>query len=579
MQIKFIISLSLSLALFCMSNAQPLLNFENNQTLSWNDAIEYYRVLDINFEEAKLVEAGYTDSGKPLHLFLISGNKRFDPEQVQQDEKVVVLINNGIHPGEPCGIDASALLAKEILENPSEFKSILDRTLIAIIPVLNVGGALNTSRFHRANQNGPEIHGFRGNAINMDLNRDLIKLDTRNAKSFVKIFQKWDPDILIDTHTSNGADYPYVLTLINTQRNKLASPLSEFMWDTMLPSLYDKMKTGPYEMIPYVMAYKYPDPKNGIVSFMDYPRYTTGYASLFQTIGFTTEAHMFKSFKDRVMASYYFIHSVLRFASANTSSIQELRSKARLNAMKKEKFVLRWELDTSISKPLNFEGYTLEYRQSDLSGLPNYSYNRQKKWEKEIPWYTDYKPVKQISIPDYYIVPQAWKEVIERLKINNVETVELEQDTCLFTEYYYIDDYESYSSPYNGHYKHYNTSLIKEKGQLRFMKGDLLIPVRQKAIEYIVQTLEPEGEDSFFNWNFFDAILSRKEYFSPYVFESIAKELLKKDSSLSRDFYNKRAEEENFRNNHYAQLRFIYERSPWSEETYKRYPIARYFEN
>ena len=101
--------------------------------------------------------------------------------------------------------------------------------MIVIIPVYNVGGALNRGSYSRANQNGPEAYGFRGNARNLDLNRDFIKCDSRNARSFNRLFNQWKPDVFVDTHTSNGADYQYVMTLISTQKDRLGGALGEFL--------------------------------------------------------------------------------------------------------------------------------------------------------------------------------------------------------------------------------------------------------------------------------------------------------------------------------------------------------------
>ncbi len=269
--------LVISLLFFIPVNlhSQPPLRYEQNETLTWEESIAFYQSLDDNFENCKLVVAGETDSGKPLHLFIISGNKAFDSKTAKGNGLNVLLINNGIHPGEPCGVDASAKFALEVLENKEDYEEILSKTVICIIPMLNVGGALNRGKYHRANQNGPIEHGFRANAINMDLNRDFIKLDTKNARSFVKIMRDWDPDILIDTHTSNGSDYQYALTVIATQKDKLNQPVSDYLYENMLPEMYKRMAAGPYEAIPYVMSKDRRDPMNGIVAFMDYPRYTT----------------------------------------------------------------------------------------------------------------------------------------------------------------------------------------------------------------------------------------------------------------------------------------------------------------
>jgi hypothetical protein len=277
------------------------------------------------------------------------------------------------------------------------------------------------------------------------------------------------------------------------------------------------------------------------------------------------------------MATYHFIINVSQYASENGEKIKILRSLAKEQMIDKNEFTLSWELDTTSSVPLQFKGYKLEPGVSSLTGQPNYSYNRDSTWKKVIPYYTSYMPVKTILAPDIYIVPAAWENVVKRLEINQVEFTRLRKDTSFFVEYYYIDDFKTYNAPYNGHYKHFNTEVRKVTGTLRFLKGDLLIPLKQDAREYLIQTLEPEGEDSFFNWNLFDSILSRKEYFSPYVFEEIAIDLLAKDPALAEEYRLRKEKDIDFANDHYAQLRFIYERSPWSEPSYKRYPVVRLF--
>ncbi len=570
-KIIFSILISIPLSLF----SQISLRYEENETLTWEESIAFYQYLNDHFEGCKLMTAGETDSGKPLHLFVLSGQNIFDPDIVKEKGLNVLLINNGIHPGEPCGVDASAKFALEVLENKEEYREVLNNTVICIIPLLNVGGALNRGKFHRANQNGPIEHGFRANAINMDLNRDFIKLDTKNARSFVKIMRAWDPDVLIDTHTSNGSDYQYTLTVIATQKDKLNQPLSDYLYDGMLPELYKRMASGPYEAIPYVMSKDRKDPKNGIIAFMDYPRYTTGYASLFNTIGFTLETHMFKDFSDRVLSIYHFIKNTSFYLAENGSEIHEIRNLSQQNIRNKRNYSLSWKLDTSNYEEINFKGYEIKYKTSSVSGLESYYFDRNSKWEKMIRNYTNYIPKTEIISPDFYIIPQAWSAAIERLKLNGVEMHTLKSDTLLDVEYYYIDNFDTAPYAYNGHYLHSNTKVSVRKGLLPYYAGDFLIPTNQIANEYLVQVLEPEGEDSFFNWNFFDGILSRKEYFSPYVFDEIAGEILNSNPELKIEFEQKRGTDKEFAENHYAQLRFIYENSEYSEKTYKRYPIAR----
>ncbi|MEY2701998.1 MAG: hypothetical protein RLY43_631, partial [Bacteroidota bacterium] len=88
---------------FCFAQQNWNTTFENgngNQSVTYEDCIAFYKKLDAAFETITLQEMGNTDSGKPLHLILFSATKNFD----FNNQKAKILINNGIHPGEPDGI-------------------------------------------------------------------------------------------------------------------------------------------------------------------------------------------------------------------------------------------------------------------------------------------------------------------------------------------------------------------------------------------------------------------------------------------------------------------------------------------
>ncbi len=339
-----------------IATCQVELRYEQNETVTWQESIEMYRWLDEQHEQARLVEAGWSDAGKPLHLFIISKEGEFSPLQIHKSGKSVLFINNGIHPGEPCGVDASLKLAEGLLSGTDDYGQFLENTVVVIVPILNIGGALNRSLYHRANQNGPLEQGFRGNARNLDLNRDFIKLDSKNARSLVHILREWDPHIFVDTHTSNGADYPYTITLINSHEQRHEPAQSKFMVSTMLPALFDAMNTTPYEMSPYVWSIGN-SPENGILAFMDYPRYTSGYISLFNTFAFTVETHMFKPFSDRVLSTWYLLREVLKFSSIHAADLVGVQHRAWQEKMHRDEFTLQWALDTSRFVMIPFKGY------------------------------------------------------------------------------------------------------------------------------------------------------------------------------------------------------------------------------
>ncbi|MEJ7778111.1 MAG: M14 family zinc carboxypeptidase [Daejeonella sp.] len=257
--------------LITMAQLTPFeLNKNRNTTATYQEVISFYKELDVKYDGMQMLEYGPTDIGKNLHLIILSKGKIFNPEEIRSQNKIVLLINNGIHPGEPEGIDASMMMVRDMLSK----NTLPDDVVICIIPVYNIDGMLNRG-MSRVNQNGPESYGFRGNYQNLDLNRDFIKTDSKNSMSFQEIFNTWQPEVFVDNHTSNGADYQYVMTLIHPQKDKLHPVLSEYTTGRMLPALYQDMKKSGYEMIPYVNSVE-ETPDEGITGFLESPRYSEG---------------------------------------------------------------------------------------------------------------------------------------------------------------------------------------------------------------------------------------------------------------------------------------------------------------
>ena len=543
---------------------------EGKETATYEQTIDFYRILSENYPEISLREIGMTDSGKPLHLVVYNSDKNFDFDKIT---KSTILINNGIHPGEPDGIDASMLLLRDIVQNKNLKKKFTD-IVICIIPIYNVGGSLNRNRTSRVNQNGPESYGFRGNARNYDLNRDFIKNDTRNSQTFSEIFHKIDPDIFIDNHVSNGADYQYTLTHLYTQHNKLGGALGNFLTQKMAPEIQKDVIDQGFLITPYVNVFNQL-PEKGFSQFFDTPRYSTGYTTLFNTLGVMVETHMLKTYKDRVYATYGFMLATLRFLQINGKEIKKMRNQAANSVYSNKKYPILWEIDSAKHSTLNFKGYKGRFETSKVTGLSRLKYDSTEPTTKQIKYYNFFKPSKEITIPKAYIISKSWWRIINLLRLNNIEFHAFKNDTTITVESYRIENYNTVKKPLEGHYLHSDTELIKSTIERSFNKGDYYIPLKQNGTKYLMETLEPEAIDSFFNWNFFDIILQQKEGFSPYVFEDLAVEILNENSDLKLDFERKKEKDINFANNWYAQLDYIYKHSKYYEKAHLQYPIYR----
>ncbi|SNR60954.1 M14 family metallopeptidase [Lutibacter flavus] len=547
---------------------------EGTETTTYIETIEYFKELANSYPEISLSEIGETDSGNPLNLVVFNSSKEFDFSKISST-KNTILINNAIHPGESDGVDATMLLLRDIVQDKNkleQFKNIV----IAVIPIYNIGGTLNRNNHSRANQNGPKEYGFRGNARNFDLNRDFIKADTKNALSFSKIYHLVQPDIFIDNHVSNGADYQYGITHLFTQHNKLGNNIGKFLENEMRPNIEASLLKKDIIITPYVNVWG-KTPEEGFSQFFDSPRYSSGYTTLFNTLGFMVETHMLKPYKQRVEQTYSFMESTLEFLVENGTKIKELRNSAIAEILDKKTYPISYELDSETFSTLEFKGYEGSYIDSKVTNGKRLFYDRTKPYTKPVKYYNTFKVTNEIEIPKAYILKQGWWKVLERLKANNIRYKTFSKDTTISVQVQHIKDYKTVTNPYESHYPHYNTTVSTSKKSVTFLKGDSYIPVNQKGARYIMETLEASATDSFFNWNFFDSILQRKEGYSAYVFEDIAEEYLNNNFVLKLNFDEKMKSEEDFAKNPREQLDFIYKNSPYYEQAYLKLPVYKVF--
>src|SRR5690606_25387748 len=226
-------------------------------------------------------------------------------------------------------------------------------------------------------------------------------------------------------------------------------------------------------------------------------------------------------------------------------------------------------------KLIDFKGYEAGKKTSEVSGKSRLFYDRTKPFTRKVKFFNEYIATKEIRIPNYYVIPRSENKVIEYLRRNHIEMKEIGQDSAMTVELYRIADYKTVKNPYEGHYLHYDTKIKSEIKNKTFRKGDFLVPTKQSGVKYLLETLEPEATDSFFNWNFFDAILGQKEYFSDYVFEDTAAELLKNDQVLRTAFEFEKISNADFAKDGAAQLEWIYKHSDYYEGSVGVYPIYR----
>ncbi|TNE54566.1 MAG: hypothetical protein EP338_07035 [Bacteroidetes bacterium] len=545
--------------------------FEGNQTPEYEELVRYYQGLE-DKGQLELYQMGDSDYGLPIYLCVLNGAGDSLKTFERARKGTTLFINNGIHPGEPDGINACGMLTESHLKGELQIQS---EITLAFVLCYNVGGAMNRGSHSRANQLGPMEYGFRGNAQNLDLNRDFIKMDSKNAFTFARIFHALDPDLFIDTHVSNGADYQHTMTLIYQLEARMEPSLRQLTSNEFVPEMDRLMREQKIYVTPYVQSLK-AVPDSGLVAFDDLPRYAMGYASMFHSLSITTETHMLKGFEQRVHATRAYLGSALAWLNKNASKLEEAREEALKSSKRANLFYCNFQRTEKRDSVL-FMGFEHGYKKSQVTGLDRLYYDRDKPFTKYLSYYKDFRASDSIRIPSYYVVSAQCVKLIERLQANEVQMRKVGRDTTILLSQIEITDYESRSGPYEGHYLHSKTKYQERPVKWKLKSGDYLIPTNQNRRRFICSVLEPLAPDSYFAWNFFDSYLQQKEYFSPYVFEDIAAELIQKNPTLKKELERRKAEDPKFAESQWAQLYFIYQRSHYFEASYMKLPIYKIY--
>ncbi len=419
-----------------------------------------------------------------------------------------------------------------------------------------------------------ELLGDRGDAeFGLRGVRDFL-LAIGEAIAFAQIFHYLQPDILIDNHVSDGADFQHVFTLLTTQYNKLSQPLGQWLRSSFEPALYKGMDEKGWKIFPYVNFDSY-DLSSGMTQFYDPPRYSSGYAALFQTIGFVPETHMLKPYYLRVKSTYDFMTTVITKSSAAAKELKAQRQQAMQEMMQAKEWPLAWNVDKTKNDSLTFLGYERDTIISQVTGLPSMQYNRNKPFTGPVKYFSYFNGEKTVHIPSYYVVPQGWHDVTDRLQENNVQMLQMKHDTTLTVTVYKIDDYKTSPRAYEKHYRHSDTKVHTEQQTVKLLKGDYFVSTDQPARRYLVEMLEPTGDDSFFSWSYFDAILQQKEGYSDYRWDQVAADWLQKNPALKTELDTKKKAEPEFAKNSGAILNWVYKHSPYYEPGHMRYPVFR----
>lgn len=547
-------------------------------TPGYDETVAWLRRLVSASPELEMVSIGRSLQGRDIWMVIASVDKAFTSEAMRRTGKPLLLAHSGIHAGEIDGKDAGMMLLRDMTVADKR-RDLLAKANFLFIPILNVDGHERRSAFNRINQRGPSEMGWRTNARNQNLNRDFTKLDTRGVRALVKVFRQWQPDLYLDLHVTDGADYQYDITFGGNGRKGWSPAIGNWIEDVYRPAINSVLSDNGHEPGGLIFAANGMDMKDGFLTWSGNPRFSNGYGDAIHLPTILVENHSLKPYKRRVLGTYVLLAESLVLLAREKSSLRMARQQDQNS--RPTSIPLGFERDkTTPSQNVPFKGISSERYQGQVSGGEVVRWTGQQKTET-IPEVFISKPTVLIETPLAYIIPRAWSDVVERIALHGIQVEQLTKPLHTHAEFYRLPDAgiaepaDWTPNPFEGHIRIDPGEPVKQVIETTFPAGSYRVSTDQPLGELLVLMLEPLAPDSFLQWGFFLEIFSRTEYAEAYVLEPLAQKMLQNDEALKKQFEEKLENDKAFAASQHQRLMWFYEKTPFYDEQYLLYPVAR----
>jgi murein tripeptide amidase MpaA len=549
------------------------------ETPRYDETISYSRRLASASPLIRFQSFGSSGEGRDLPLLIAASNNTFTPQAARKAGKAVIMIQACIHSGESDGKDAGLALLRDIAITKTR-PDLLDHVVILFIPIYNTDGHERFGPFNRINQNGPAEMGWRATTANLNLNRDYMKADAPETRAWLKLWTEWNPDLLIDCHVTDGADFQYNITYIYEHHEHASAPVLSWMRDAFDQRIFPATESTGNLLAQYMTFRDNRDLAKGIDGFVMPPRFSTGYTTIRNRPGITIETHMLKDYRNRVRGTYDLLRFTLEEVNRSPEKLlravreadeQTIRAGQQYDAARR--YPLQIQL-TDKARTVQFKGVESRTEQSEVSGATRVVFGT-KPVEVSIPFYDESRVAASVAPPLYYIVPPQWREVIGVLAAHGLQMKRLAAPATIEVESYRFKNVKFAASPFEGRIVPSDITHETVRESRLYPAGSIVVAVAQPAGNVAMHLLEPDGPDSFIAWGFFNAIFEQKEYGEDYMLEKLAREMLAKDEKLKREFEQKLASDPKFAASPTARLNFFYERSPYWDKQMNLYPVGR----
>jgi murein tripeptide amidase MpaA len=537
------------------------------ETPNYDQSIAWLQKVDKASKLVRLETFGATGEGRKLVAAIVTRDgAHLDPA------KPVFLIQAGIHSGEIDGKDAMFMLLRDIAFRGKD--SLIDHVNIVFIPILNADGHERTSPFSRPNQRGPLSQGWRNTSQNLNLNRDYMKADAPEMQGLLGLIAKYNPDLYIDLHVTDGMDYQYDITYGFDGWNGLyadSPAIGKWLNDTYRPKADAALKAAGHIPGPLIFARDDADLSKGLDYIAFAPRFSHAYGDLRRLPTVLVENHSLKPYRQRVLGTYVLLEATLKALAADGAG---LKAAIKIDRALRPKTVdANWKPKAEPIGAIDFLAIDGALAPSVASGGETMRWMGRPGPAVTTPIY-GFEPGLKIPVARAYWVPATKPDVIARLQAHGIAMEVLKEDRTVTVDMIRFDDFKI-GAPSEGRFPTTTTGYSHGPRTVTYPKGSVRLATDQPLGALATLLLEPDSEDSFFAWGFFAEILQRVEYMEPYAIAPMAEQMLADDPALKVEFEKRLADDPAFAASPLRRLQFFYERSPFYDDRYLLYPVGR----
>ncbi len=491
-----------------MMTAAELSNFERTSTLQ-----EVVAVLDALAESTALMHREtllVTDGGRQVPIVVLANPAISTPAQAFASGKPVVYIQGNIHGGEVEGKEASLIAMRDILYGDKQH--LLDNQILVFVPVYNADGNDDMTADSRPNQEMSPLLAGQRHANGYDLNRDGIALEAPESRALMEnVILRWDPDLLVDLHTTNGTWHGYSLTYAPSYHTAGDPITSDYTANTMLPAIRERVKQQFDLEFNWYGGFDYRQwPPTELRTYHHAPRYLTNQMALRNRMAILSETFSHDRFYKRVHAANVFVEEILEYTAVHGAEIRRINRQADAQVAAAASGVskgVQFEM-VALAEPLDLLSYKyIPY--TNASGETDYVRSSELVIIEDVRNFNSFEPILEATKPVGYVVPGLFTQVLDKLRSHGIALEQLSNNETFSGEVFVVDEIGKQSFVQNGH----RNSLLEgsfKPAQREFGAGDFYIPMNHRLANLAFYLLEPQADDGLAYWNFFDQYLQQR---------------------------------------------------------------------